>query len=162
MAPKWLTQLFCHLTARKCFAKEQGKEIRWNMCRNTYAIASEEKGVRGPPPMVWRFERRPKVPRQKSLNKTWEIKQKPTKEPSEFLERIYQVYRSLHKYRPWGPWEYKDGKYELLQAKHSRDEEITKKLDGEFEMNPSQLGDVVFKVQQWETNDRSKEMQKRI
>ena len=44
--------------------------------------------------MVWRSERKPnRLSRQKSLDKIQKIKQKPTEDPSEFLERIYQTYR---------------------------------------------------------------------
>lgn len=42
---------------------------------------------------VWRSERKPnRLSRQKSLNKIQRIKQKPTEEPSEFLERLHQAY----------------------------------------------------------------------
>ena len=54
--------------------------------------------------MVQKSERKPKgVPRQKSLNKIQEIEQKPTEEPPEFLERIYQVYRSYTNTDPEAP-----------------------------------------------------------
>ena len=33
------------------------------------------------------------VPKQESLNMVQAVQQKPTEDPSEFLERIYQVYR---------------------------------------------------------------------
>ena len=54
--------------------------------------------------LMWRSERKPKgVPRQKSLNKIQEIEQKPTEEPPEFLERIYQVYRCYTDTDPKAP-----------------------------------------------------------
>ena len=44
--------------------------------------------------------------RRKSLNKIWEIKQKPAEDPedpSQFLERIYQVYRCYTDTDPEAP-----------------------------------------------------------
>ena len=98
--------------------------------------------------MVWRSERRPKgVPRQKSLNKTWEIKQKPTEETSEFLERIYQVYRSYTNIDPEAPENVRTVNMNFFRQS-TLEMKKSQKLDGEFEVNPSQLVDVVFKVQQ--------------
>ena len=97
--------------------------------------------------VVWRSERKPKgVPRQKSLNKTQEVKQKPTEEPPEFLERVYQVYRSYTNIDPEAPENIRMINMNFIKQSTP---EIKKfqKLDGEFEMNP-QLVDVVFKVQQ--------------
>ena len=64
------------------------------ICRSIYALVSRVKGVRGLPPFDTVSDRKPNwLPRQKSLNKIQEIKQKPTEYPSEFIERIYQAYR---------------------------------------------------------------------
>ena len=120
------------------------------LCSSIYAIASGEKGVRGLRPLGSRrrSERRPKgVPRQKSLNKTWEIKQKPTEETSEFLERIYQVYRSYTNIDPEAPENVRTVNMNFFRQS-TLEMKKSQKLDGEFEVNPSQLADVVFKVQQ--------------
>ena len=88
----------------------------------------------------------PRVPRQKSLNKTQEVKQKPTEEPPEFLERVYQVYRSYTNIDPEAPENIRMINMNFIKQSTL---EIKKfqKLDGECEMNP-QLVDLVFKVQQ--------------
>ena len=98
--------------------------------------------------MAWRSERKPKgVPRKKSLNKIQEIKQKPTEDPSEFLERIYQVYRSYTNTDPEVPENVRMINMNFIRQSTLEIKKL-QKLDGVFETNSSQLADAVFKVQQ--------------
>ena len=98
--------------------------------------------------MAWRSERKPKgVPRKKSLNKIQEIKQKPTEDPSEFLERIYQVYRSYTNTDPEAPENVRMINMNFIRQSTLEIKKL-QKLDGVFETNSSQLADAVFKVQQ--------------
>ena len=89
----WLTQLLCDLAVRNVWQKSRKK--RWDtIYRSIYTMASGEKGVRGLTTLWCRGlrENPNRLSRQKSLNKIQKIKQKPTEDPSEFLERLHQAY----------------------------------------------------------------------
>jgi len=86
------------------FCKRAGKRDEIPYVETLVLLHQKKKESEDYHLMVWRSERKPKgVPRQKSLNKIQEIEQKPTEEPPEFLERIYQVYRSYTNTDPEAP-----------------------------------------------------------
>ena len=86
------------------FCKRAGKRDEIPYVETLMLLHQKKKESEDYHLMVWRSERKPKgVPRQKSLNKIQEIEQKPTEEPPEFLERIYQVYRSYTNTDPEAP-----------------------------------------------------------
>ena len=86
------------------FCKRAGKRGEVPYVEAFMLFYQEEKKSEGSHLMVQQSERKPKRgPRQKSLNKIQEIKQKPNEDSSEFLERIYQAYRRYTDADPEAP-----------------------------------------------------------
>ena len=130
------------------FCKRAGKRDEIPYVETLMLLHQEKKESEDYDLMAWRSERKPKgVPRQKSLNKIQEIKQKPTEGPSEFLERIYQVYRSYTNTDPEAPENVRMINMNFIRQSTLEIKKL-QKLDGVFETNSSQLVDAVFKVQQ--------------
>lgn len=86
------------------------------------------------------------VPRQKSLNKIQEIHQNPNKNPSEFLERVYQAYGQYTDVDPEAPENMRMVNMTFTGQGNPDIRRELQKLDGAFGMNPSQLVDVAFKM----------------
>lgn len=72
------------------------------------------------------------------------MKQKPTEDPSQFLERIYQVYRCYTDTDPEAPENVRMINMAFIRQSAPEIKKL-QKLDSVFEMNSSQLVDVALK-----------------
>lgn len=63
--------------------------------------------------------------------------------------------------RPQGPWKYENGDYGLHWVKRPRYKKRITKVDGAFEMNPSQVVMLLLNCSTTRNNDRRKKMQNR-
>ena len=74
------------------------------------------------------------------------VQQKPTEDPLEFLERIYQAYRKYADLDPQAPENIRMVNMTVISQSAPAIRKKLQKLEGGIGMNPSQLVDVAFKV----------------
>ena len=75
-----------------------------------------------------------------------EIQQKPTEDPSEFLERTYQEYRKYADLEPQAPENIRVVNMTFISQSASDIRKKVQKLEGGIGMNPFQLVGIAFKV----------------
>ena len=86
------------------------------------------------------------VPKQKSLNTVQAVQQEPTEDPSEFLERIFQVYRKYIDLDPQAPENIRMVSMTFISQSIPHIRKKLQELEGGIDMNPSQLVAIAFKV----------------
>ena len=76
----------------------------------------------------------------------WDMQQKLDEDPSEFLERIYQVYRNHINSDPEVPENFQMVNLSFIGQSTSDIRKKLQHLDRAWRMNPSQLVNIGFKV----------------